>query len=63
MSERSEPKPPTRREVELELDRARLAFLAARTPYARRKALRRLEAAKRAQEVAGRCPVTGICGS
>ena len=46
------PVAPWRREAELELDRARLAFQAARTPFARRKALRRLEAAKRAVEEA-----------
>ena len=46
------PLAPWRREAELALDRARRAFLAARTPFARRKALRRLEAAKRALEEA-----------
>lgn len=46
------PVSPVQRDAELELDRARLAFISARTPFARRKALRRLQAAKRAVEAA-----------
>ena len=47
------PVAPAAREAELELDRARLAFQAARTPFARRKALRRLERAKAQVAAAG----------
>jgi hypothetical protein len=46
------PVSPVLREAELALDRARLAFISARTPLARRKALRRLQDAKRAVEAA-----------
>lgn len=45
-------KPPVKRDADLELDRARLAFMSARTPFARRKALLRLERAKSAKEAA-----------
>jgi hypothetical protein len=47
------PVAPAVREAELELERARQAFLAARTPFARRKALRRLERAKARVEACG----------
>lgn len=46
------PVSPTLREAENALERARLAFVSARTPFARRKALRRLQDAKRAVEAA-----------
>lgn len=47
------PVSPAAREAKLELERARDAFLAARTPFARRKALRRLERAKAQVEPRG----------
>lgn len=50
------PVTPAAREAELELERARMAFLGARTPFARRKALRRLERAKARVEAEG-----GLC--
>lgn len=46
LAEVHRPITPWRREAELELERARLAFQGARTHFARRKALRRLEEAK-----------------
>ena len=48
------PGAPAVRDAEIEFERARLAFQSARTPFARRKALRRLERAKARVEVHGR---------